>query len=127
VYELVSELKYHARWIAGVTYLSSDARLEPGLRYESVTVAMGSEMAGRHIVRQVVEPQMVEIYNVTGPLESTIQYTLAGDEAGTKVTCSFWIWSNHPVFGLAMPLVEMLARTRIEGDLKNLKVFAEAG
>jgi uncharacterized protein YndB with AHSA1/START domain len=127
VFELLTDLESHMRWVSGLTYLSARGKIRPGMRYESVNVAMGNSMAGRHEVRQVIERQLVEIESVTGPLASTIQYSVNAINGLTQVQCTFWVTSDHPVFGLATPVLEMLARSRLESDIKNLKHFAEAG
>jgi uncharacterized protein YndB with AHSA1/START domain len=125
VFTFVANLAYHPQWVSGLTYISSRDRLTPDLRYQSVSSGMGNEMAGLHLVRQVVPGQLVEIESVTGPFESTIVYSLAAVNGGTWVTCRFVLHSTHPVFGLALPVIEMMARSRLEADLSNLKALCE--
>jgi len=125
VFAFVSDLDRHLRWIGGLTYVSKHGQLSPGLRYESRNSAFGTVLAGSHEVRQFIPDQVVEIANVTGPFPSTLQYQLRPVKAGTEVSCHFVISSNQSIFNLARPLVESLARTRLEHDLRALKLFVE--
>ncbi|HEY2004181.1 MAG TPA: hypothetical protein VGH44_03625 [Candidatus Saccharimonadia bacterium] len=119
-------LERHLQWVSGLTYVSYQGTLRPGIEYMSVSSVLGQETASNHQVLRVETDRVVEIETLTKTLESDIEYLLGPHEGNTRVTATLLARSDHPVFGLALPLVESLMEERLQADLSGLKLVAES-
>lgn len=126
VFEFVSDLDRHMQWITGMTYASPRGKLKVGMQYESKNSALGREFGATVKVLKVEPNRLVELESTSKPLDSVITFETVPVEGCTRVIVTLVIRSDHPVFGLARPLLESLAQTRLEADLRNLKTLAEA-
>jgi len=126
VFDFISDLDRHLQWITGLTYVSRTGKLEVGMEYLSKNSALGRELIGQQRVLRVEPNRAVEIESRARPLESVIEFNTTEFKGSTRVSATLLVRSDHPVFGLARPLLESLMTSRLEGDLRNLKALVEA-
>ena len=127
VFDFLSDLDKHLQWITGMTYVHPRGRLRVGMEYVGKNSALGRELVSRVRVMRMEENRLIEFESVSRPMESVIQFENLPRNGGTQVIATLVLKSQHPVFGLARPLLESLAITRLEADLRNLKALVEAG
>lgn len=127
VFAFLIDLDRHQLWNTGLLEVGKTGLLREGMAYATVSSLMGRTFQGRNKVTALAKDQRLTIENQSGPVSYTVTYELGGEDEMTRLTCRCDISGQMSFFNLAAPLLEYLAQSRLEADLKMLKVLVEHG
>lgn len=128
VFAFLIDLDRHRLWNTGLLEVGKTGLLREGMTYSTVSSLMGRTFQGRNRVSTLRKNQILGIENQSGPVSYSVTYELAAvDETTTMLACRCDISGQMSFFDLAAPLLEYLAQSRLEADLKMFQVLVEHG
>lgn len=125
VFEYITDTRSHPLWNAGLIKISTQDILQQGMIYETDNHQLGQNFKAHNVVTSLVPGKEVTITNSTGLLHYEVTYRVQSVGAGAVIACTCTIKSSLSMFNLAAPVLEVLAKNKLRGDLKSLKALVE--
>lgn len=122
VYDALCDLPRYPEWNTGMKSMSATGPMTEGLEYETSTAVAGHTNHARIKVERLVPNEEIELVNNSGLIHFRAYFRLHELEPDrTEVICTLRFELMGPIFVLARPVIENMARTRIRGDLEKLR------
>lgn len=126
VYRELINLKRHPLWSSGMVRISRTGPMKVGLHYTATHMVLGREQTSAVEVIQLQENRAIKLRNDTGEIIFTILFRLIPKgKHQTEVICTL----EFELIGLALtfarPVIESMAKTRLQGDLETLRAILE--
>jgi len=122
VYEALCDLGRYPQWNTGMKSISRTGRMQPGLRYTTVSDVLGRSNEAHIEVMQMIPDKAIALESSTGLIKFRAVFELAELAPNRcSVMCNLRFEFSHLIFNLAQPLVEAITENRIRGDLETLR------
>jgi Polyketide cyclase / dehydrase and lipid transport len=122
VYDALCALGHYPEWSAGMSSISYQGRMHPGLTYQTTVDVLGKENQSTIKVLDMVPDQAIVLQSIGGLIKFVAEFNIQTTPAkGCTVTCRVHLEFSRALFNLAQPLAEAIAENRIRNDLETLR------
>lgn len=121
VYEAFCQLERHPEWNSDMTWVSDEGRMREGLVYETRSHTAGRRDMSKVEVIRMVPNERIELQSIAGIIAFTATFVFTSmPTGGCAVTCHLSFDFRGWIMDLARPIIELMARDRVRGNLENL-------
>lgn len=100
--------------------------MREGQHFHTESIVMGRVNRAEVTVVRLTPNREIELRSQTGLVSYQAVFSLAAVAGGTQVTCGLQFELRGLILDLGRPVIESMAKSRVQADLQTLQLLLEA-